>query len=171
MADVVIYKVISAKSILQIFKYLNVYYLFFPNKAAEYFNWGCFNIAVSLLTTTIIVSVFIGILALFASAYISIRKYFTGKMNIVENAIELILTYIMRLMVKTNNFGKEVYKILISQGIIWILLLLAYIAANVEPSYGVIYDAKKSYMLGYYEKAEGLSYGNGINRIFIMKYN
>ena len=80
-------------------------------------------------------------------------------MNIVENAIELILTYIMRLMVKTNNFGKEVYKILISQGIIWILLLLAYIAANVEPSYGVIYDAKKSYMLGYYEKAEGLSYG------------
>ena len=62
-------------------------------------------------------------------------------------------------MVKTNNFGKEVYKILISQGIIWILLLLAYIAANVEPSYGVIYDAKKSYMLGYYEKAEGLSYG------------
>ena len=63
MADVVIYKVISAKSILQIFKYLNVYYLFFPNKAAEYFNWGCFNIAVSLLTTTIIVSVFIGILA------------------------------------------------------------------------------------------------------------
>ena len=147
VADVVIYKVISAKSILQIFKYLNVYYLFFPNKAAEYFNWGCFNIAVSLLTTTIIVSVFIGILALFASAYISIRKYFTGKMNIVENAIELILTYIMRLMVKTNNFGKEVYKILISQGIIWILLLLAYIAANVEPSYGVIYDAKKSYML------------------------
>lgn len=84
VADVVIYKVISAKSILQIFKYLNVYYLFFPNKAAEYFNWGCFNIAVSLLTTTIIVSVFIGILALFASAYISIRKYFTGKMNIVE---------------------------------------------------------------------------------------
>ena len=90
VADVVIYKVISAKSILQIFKYLNVYYLFFPNKAAEYFNWGCFNIAVSLLTTTIIVSVFIGILALFASAYISIRKYFTGKMNIVENAIELL---------------------------------------------------------------------------------
>ena len=170
VADVVIYKVISAKSILQIFKYLNVYYLFFPNKAAEYFNWGCFNIAVSLLTTTIIVSVFIGILALFASAYISIRKYFTGKMNIVENAIELILTYIMRLMVKTNNFGKEVYKILISQGIIWILLLLAYIAANVEPSYGVIYDAKKSYMLGYYEKAEGLSYGTELIDIY-NEYN
>ena len=170
VADVVIYKVISAKSILQIFKYLNVYYLFFTNKAAEYFNWGCFNIAVSLLTTTIIVSVFIGILALFASAYISIRKYFTGKMNIVENAIELILTYIMRLMVKTNNFGKEVYKILISQGIIWILLLLAYIAANVEPSYGVIYDAKKSYMLGYYEKAEGLSYGTELIDIY-NEYN
>ena len=170
VADVVIYKVISAKSILHIFKYLNVYYLFFPNKAAEYFNWGCFNIAVSLLTTTITVSVFIGILALFASAYISIRKYFTGKMNIVENAIELILTYIMRLMVKTNNFGKEVYKILISQGIIWILLLLAYIAANVEPSYGVIYDAKKSYMLGYYEKAEGLSYGTELIDIY-NEYN
>lgn len=170
VADVVIYKVISAKSILHIFKYLNVYYLFFLNKAAEYFNWGCFNIAVSLLTTTIIVSVFIGILALFASAYISIRKYFTGKMNIVENAIELILTYIMRLMVKTNNFGKEVYKILISQGIIWILLLLAYIAANVEPSYGVIYDAKKSYMLGYYEKAEGLSYGTELIDIY-NEYN
>lgn len=30
VADVVIYKVISAKSILHIFKYLNVYYLFFP---------------------------------------------------------------------------------------------------------------------------------------------
>lgn len=32
VADVVIYKVISAKSILQIFKYLNVYYLFFRIK-------------------------------------------------------------------------------------------------------------------------------------------
>lgn len=170
VADIAVYKLISIKSAIRILKHLNVYYLFFPNKAIEYFNWGYFGIIASLLTTTIILSIFIGCLALIISAYISIKKHFTGKMNVIEIVVNSAQTFVMRLLVKSSNFLKEIYKILISQGIIWVLLVLIFVAGNVTTSHGVIYDAKKSYMLEYYERAEGLSYGPELIEIY-NEYN
>lgn len=166
MADILLYMIMSGKSVFRIFKYVNIYYMFFPCKALGYYNWGFYGMIISLRATTILVSVIIGIMALGLSAYISINKYFTAKKNWIENVTDFIHMGAVRLMENAGNSWKEVYKILISQGMILILLLLMYLCANVTPGHGVVYDARKSYMLGYYEKAEGLKYGLELENIY-----
>lgn len=165
-ADVLLYMLLSAKSILRGVKYLNIYYFFFPHKAFEYYNWGYSDKVVSLCSTLIILSILVGLMALAFSAYISMNKYFTGENNAIENAVEYIGTYIRKLLSRVSISWMETYKILVSQGIIAILLILVYIVSGISTSHGVIYDANKSYMLGYFEKAEGLSYGTQLCDIY-----
>ncbi|MGN0318632.1 MAG: hypothetical protein ACI4E1_11950 [Lachnospira sp.] len=164
--DVIIYNMVSAKSIFKAIKYINLYYLIFPNEAIEYYNWGFSDVIFSLLSTTVCLSAVLGVILLSVSAYKSIKKYFNNKENLIEHIMQSVLSLIMRLLENTNNMGKEIYKILVSQRVIFVLLILLYIGAGIQPGVGVIYDAKKSYMAGYFEKAEGLSYGPELISIY-----
>lgn len=158
-ADMFFYKIISAKSIFKAVKFLNVYYLIFPNEGIEYYNWGYSWGIFSQFTVMVSMSLAVAASVLAISAYISINRYFNNKENIIELMAQKALEHIMHLLEHIGNFGREVYKILLSQRIIIVLMILLYISSDIQPGVGVIYDAKKSYMAGYYEKAEGLGYG------------
>lgn len=166
LADILLYKLIPAKSVFKLVKYVNLYYLLFQKDAINYYNWGYGDAVITILYTTIVISLAVGIISLFINANICIREYFENKENIIERLMKNVSLYLMSIMEKTGNCAKEIYKILFSQRILLVLILLVYVAINIEPRVGVIYDAKKSYLLGYYEEAQGLSYGPELLSIY-----
>lgn len=155
----VVYQSISSKSILKCLKYINIYYMLFPNKAMEYYNWGYSDNIISLSMTMFILAICAGALSLIICAYVNINKYFTGNKNIIETIIEYIMSLIIRLVEGFGNFCKEFYKILISQSVLLLLIVLIYIVCNITMGHGVIYGDTKGYMLNFCEDAKGLSYG------------
>ncbi len=164
--DIVLYKFISVKSALRALRFINIYYLFFPNKSLGYYNWG-YSWGITTVAVTIVAfTLLIGTLALIINVYRTINQYFNGRENVIEVLLKKIFVLFMRLIEKTPNMIKEIYKVLISQRIGMVLLVLIYIALTIQPRVGVIYDAKKSYLSGYYKTAEGLSYGSKLESIY-----
>lgn len=164
--DIVLYKIISVKSVLRALRFINIYYLFFPNKSLGYYNWGYSWGITTVVVTTVAFALLIGVVSLIINAYRTINQYFNGYENAIEVFLKKISVLFMRLIEKTPNMIKEIYKILISQRIGIVLFVLIYIALTIQPRVGVIYDAKKSYLSEYYKKAGGLSYGSKLESIY-----
>lgn len=164
--DILLYKFISVKSALRALRFVNIYYLFFSNKSLGYYNWGYSWGITTVAATTVMFALSIGIAALIINACLTVNQYFNGRENAIEIILKKVSVLFMRLMEKAPNIIKEIYKILVSQRIGIVLLLLIYIALSIQPRVGVIYDAKKSYLSGYYEAAGGLSYGSELELIY-----
>lgn len=165
-ADLLLYMWISPKSVVRALRFINVYYLLFPGKALEYYNWGYSFGITSLTESTTVLALGLGIGLLFYSLHLSIHTYFTGKANPIEIAAGRMMEMFLRLLRHVPGLCKEIYKILISQKAIIVLLPLFYICYNIQTGSGVLYDPVKSSMFKYYERANGLSYGDELEAIY-----
>lgn len=160
------YRLISVKTALKVLKFINIYYLLFPNKALEYYNWGYAWGITDVFHTTLILACIVGILALGINGFYTINKYFNGKKNTIERLLDRVFLRVMRIFENAPNYIKEIYKILISQKMAIIIIILLYISFQIQPGVGVLYDAEKSYMSGYYEKANGLQYNADLESLY-----
>lgn len=167
--DIMLYALVSSKNILRVVRFINIYYLFFPNKSLAYYNWGySFGIA-SLTETTVLFIVVFGIVLFIANYNTNINMYFIGKENILEKAINELMQKIIAVLGKLPNFYKELYKVLVSQKAGIIILLLLYIVSRIQVGSGVIYSADTGYLSKYYDEAEGLEYSSELEKIY-QKY-
>ena len=168
--EYLLYLFIPAKSMFRGFRYINIYYLLFPNKTFEYYNWGYSGNIFSLRASTAGFAIVFGIVLFMINMYMNSKTYYTGKQNIIETAISVIMEAFMRLLGRMPVSCKEIYKILISQKVMIILMLLIYAAGNIQAGIGTFYDASKSYLSGYYEKADGLHYSKELTDIYNQYY-
>lgn len=164
--DYLIYLLISSKSALRGLHFINIYYLLYPNKAVLYYNWGYFFGITSLLSSTVIFAAVLSTVLGLLNYNINVRSYYNGKENIVERCIHRISDEFMRVLGRLPIVFIEIYKVLVSQKIGIVLLFLIYVITRLEVGSGVIYDAAGSYLSGYYEKADGLSYGAELESIY-----
>lgn len=164
--DYLIYLLVSSKSILRGLHFVNIYYLLYPNKAVSYYNWGYSFGITSLLNSTVIFAAVLSTVLGLLNYNTNVRSYYDGKENIVERCIHRIIEGFMHLLGKLPVVFTEIYKVLVSQKIGIVLLLLIYVITRIEVGSGVIYDATSSYLSGYYEKADGLSYGAELESIY-----
>ena len=112
-------------------RYINIYYLLFPNKTFEYYNWGYSGNIFSLRASTAGFAIVLGIVLFMINMYMNSKTYYTGKQNIIETAISVIMEAFMRLLGRMPVSCKEIYKILISQKVM-IILMLIYAILNVK---------------------------------------
>jgi hypothetical protein len=164
--DYLVYLLVSSKSILRGLHFINIYYLLYPNKAVSYYNWGYSFGITSLLNSTVIFAAVLSTVLSLLNYNTNVRSYYDGKENIVERCIHRIIEGFMHLLGKLPVVFTEIYKVLISQKIGIVLLLLIYVITKIEVGSGVIYDATGSYLSGYYEKADGLSYGAELENVY-----
>lgn len=164
--EILIHTIIPSKSFLRGIHFINLYYMIFPNQALAYYNWGYSIGITSLIESTVVTVIVLGITFMAGNYYNNSNAYYSGK----ENALEKIITYIMQcmnsLLERFPNIIKEMHKILISQKIIIILAILLYVAANVKAGSAIIYTPEMSYMSKYYDEAYGLRYGDELERIY-----
>lgn len=164
--DYLIYLLISSKSVLRGLHFVNIYYLLNPNKAVSYYNWGYSFGITSLLNSTVVFAAVLSMVLGLLNYNTYVRSYYNGKENIVERCIHRIIENFMLLLGKLPVVFTEIYKVLVSQKIGIVLLFLIYVITRIEVGSGVIYDAASSYLSGYYEKADGLSYGAELESIY-----
>lgn len=164
--DYLIYLLVSSKSVLRGFHFINMYYLLYPNKAVSYHNWGYSFGITSQLSSTVIFAIVLSMTSGVLNYHASVRSCHDGNENMVERCIHRIIDIGMRLLEKLPMMFTEIYKVLISQRIGIVLLLLIYLTTRMEVGSGVIYDATSSYLAEYYEKAQGLSYGAELENIY-----
>lgn len=168
--DYLIYLLISSKSVLRGLHFVNIYYLLNPNKAVSYYNWGYSFGITSLLNSTVVFAAVLSMVLGLLNYNTYVRSYYNGKENIVERCIHRIIENFMLLLGKLPVVFTEIYKVLVSQKIGIVLLFLIYVITRIEVGSGVIYDAASSYLSGYYEKADGLSYGAELESIYEEYY-
>ncbi|MBE5964759.1 MAG: hypothetical protein E7252_07465 [Lachnospira sp.] len=164
--NVIIHMAVSKKTVFRALKYINMYYLMYPNKAIEYYNWGYDFGIMELFESSIIMSVVLGVLSFLINFYINARRYFTGKSNIFERIVNRIMDMISQAIEVMPTTIKEIYKILISQRAVVILAILIYIVSKVNVGGGNIYLADTIYVSEYYDAAKGLSYSNELEEVY-----
>lgn len=154
--DILAYMLIPYKSVLRPFRFVNLYYLLFPNKAMTYYNWGYSFVITSLAETTMVLALVLGVSVFLANLYISVRKYYSGKENVIELTISRMMESLMQVLGNMPDFVKEIYKILVSQRAGILLLLLLYIVIRIPAGTEVYYEAFRSYLSQFYREAEGM---------------
>lgn len=164
-ADMIVYTVVPAKSVIRVLKYVNLYYFLYPNKALRYYNWGYDFGLWEVLESTILLAAAVGVFTFAVALYSNAAHYFTGKSNFIERGINYIMDKIGNLFGKMPMLIKECYKILISQKVIVILAVLIYIVANVNAGNRIMYPAEIVYLSGYYSEAHGVSDSIELNKI------
>ncbi len=165
-ADVLMYMLISPKTVLRAAHFLNVYYLLFPNKALVYYNWGYSFGIISLTESTLVLAAVSGIGVLLTNAFINVNGYYSGKENILEKGINRIMEAFVWTLGKLPGIFTEIYKVVISQKAGIVLLMLLYVAGRIQIGSGVLYSPNMSYLAGYYEDAAGLSYGAELESVY-----
>lgn len=155
-ADILAYMLIPYKSVLRPLRFVNLYYLLFPNKALSYYNWGYSFFITSLAETMLVLALVLGAGVFLANLHMSVNRYYSGKENAIESAVDHMMEALMRLLGRTPDFVKEMYKILVSQRAGILLLLLLYLAVRMPAGMEVYYDGVRSYLSQFYREAEGL---------------
>lgn len=164
--DYLAYLYVPSKSIFRGLHFINIYYLIYPNKSVSYYNWGYSFGITSLLNSTVVFAAVLSTVLGLLNYNTNVKSYFDGKENRLERWIRRTGEGCMRLLGKLPVVFTEIYKVLVSQKIGIVLLLLIYVITRIEVGSGVIYDAAGSYLSGYYERADGLSYGAELESIY-----
>lgn len=162
--DIMIYYLINSKSILRFLHFINVYYILFPHYAIEYDNWGYGTLVgkgLNIFTGFLMIVAFV----LSGITVLSNKLEYTHSNNFIEKTADFIHEKNMKLLTKMPNNFKELYKILISQKNIIALVVLFIIVLNINIGTRHIYSIEESYMLSYYQNAEGLMYGDRLNDV------
>lgn len=164
--DVLIYHLVSVKTVVRFLHYINVYYLIYPAEAFNYGNWGysfgIMRICEGMIYTAIVLALITGLLGF----CVNIRHYYSGTANWVERIVSKVLNGFTRVINGLPMGLKEGYKILISQRTIIILLLLGVVTAKMNIGVGTFYNLHESTMQNYYKQAEGMSYGDELQGIY-----
>lgn len=163
---VIVHLLISTKSPVRFAHYLNLYYWFYPHKLIVYHNWGYSFGVTSLTASALVFTLVSGAVFLLINFFINTKKYFTGRANAVERTLELVMSGLMRILVHAPQFLKEIYKILISQKVIFVLAVLMYFVIKTDVGGGIMYSAEMSYLAGYYDSAKGVSYSRQLEEIY-----
>ena len=164
--DILAYMLIPYKSVLRPFRFVNLYFLLFPNKALIYYNWGYSFVITSLAETTLVLALALGVSVFLAGCHMSVSRYYSGKENVIESAVNHMMETLMRILGKAPDFVKEIYKILVSQRAGILLLLLLYIVIRIPVGPEVYYDATRSYLSQFYREAEGMGDSAGLETVY-----
>lgn len=166
VAFMLIHLIVSTKSPIRFAHYLNLYYWFYPHKLVVYHNWGYSFGVTSLMVSTLIFTLVLSVVFLSVNLVINVKKYFTGRANVIERLIERIMSQFMKALVHAPQFLKEIYKVLISQKVIFVLAVLMYFVVKIDVGSGVMYSADMSYLAGYYDRASGMEYSEQLEEIY-----
>lgn len=165
-ADIILFFAVSSKSLFRWIHYVNIYYLFFPNSALKYGNWGYgFGIA-GIAETVLILAIVLGIVFFGFNLYANATHYFSGKNNIIERMVFRVMDLLAAAMAGAPQIIKEMYKIIISQRVGIILIILLYVVINMDFGGRVMYNGEMVYVSDYYAEAEGLSYSEELENIY-----
>lgn len=164
--DILIFRVIDIKMILRFLHCINFYYFIYPHEAIQYNNWGYSFGVVSVLEGMVAVAVILALFAVVCMVFVKKLGYYSGRGNFVERIIEKISESNMQVVAKLPLWFKEAYKILISQRCLAILLVLLVISGNMNIGMRHIYSFNESILLGFYKDAEGLPYGEELEKIY-----
>lgn len=139
--EFILFKVISVKSIFVLFKYINIFQLLNSNmNLSMYKNWGYGDWITDLKTSTLILSIVITIMGIVTCVIVGEQKKPNSKKNILDMMIGMIGEYIDRILYKMPLLIKELYKILISQKGILVIIIGVIIIQNNHIHRGVILD-------------------------------
>ncbi len=163
---VLLHILIPSKSFVRLFYYVNLYYLFFPMKTLAYHNWGYFGMIVNLPASTRILSAVIIALFMYLNGYKYVKQYYTGRSNRLELFIIRCGEKVMSISAGVPAFFKELYKLLVSQKVAVIFIILIYMVGRLNVGPEVLYEIFTSYMSGYYEAAKGLQYGDELEKVY-----
>ncbi len=163
---VIIYMLISTKSPIRFAHYLNIYYWFYPHKLVVYHNWGYSFGVTSLMTSMLVFTSVLCAVLLLSNFIINIKKYFAGRSNVAERFIEANMFRFMRILVHAPQFLKEIYKIFISQKVIFALVVLMYFVVKIDVGNGIGYSMEMGYLAKYYDKAAGMRYSPELEEIY-----
>ena len=164
--SVLLHILIPPKSFVRLFYYVNLYYLFFPMKALAYHNWGYFGMIVNLPVSAGILSAVIITVFMYLNGYRYVKQYYTGRSNLLELFIIRCGEKLMSISAGVPAFFKELYKLLVSQKVAVIFIILIYMVGRLNVGPEVLYEIFTSYMSGYYKAAEGLQYGDELEKVY-----
>lgn len=141
------YTILSEQSNLVLLKYVNAFYLIDITEAfTSYWNLNIFGWLVNKFEFTIAIVIigFIGFLA--GSIYVNHRVKPFKQMSVLEQIFTNIANRVRRITEKFHVFGLELYKVLVLQKGIIILLAFVYLGVTSGSVKTVTYSVEESYL-------------------------
>ena len=129
-------------------------------KFANYQNWGYSWWIADVCETSLVIALVTAAVMGGLCFYRNVARHITSKLNAIEKVFLWIEGRLMRLVENAPYMIKELYKLLFSQRVIFPLVILMLLANNVDIGNKVSYNTEMSYYKTFFEKANGLKYGD-----------
>jgi hypothetical protein len=155
LVEFIIYKNVEPNSALCIFKYINLMNILLPGGSyLIYENWGYNGFITDISESTFIMTGFIAVLCFFTVVLINCFMYSDRKKGALDKLYEKLVRAWQNILSKSSSLIMELYKTLITQRGIVILLLAVYLLINCNIGRGVIYK-DDFYIIHFYEQFSG----------------
>jgi len=164
------YALIPANSLLCIFKYLNLFQIINPTSSlTEYMNWGYESFIVDTFTSTLIFVAVLAPVTIIATVLVNGRKHPIEQVGFLEKIFQYVSVQIAKGVERLPAFLKELYKVLIIQKGILVILVAVWLVLDNQISRGVMYNDKMTEMSKFYQEANGLTPGDKVESIIAPK--
>lgn len=148
--EYVLYLYVPASSRFNFLKYVNLIFLFLPGKSVMYENWGNDVYVTDVYNSATILALIIIVIGLVTNIILYVYKYEHKESKLysmLQRRLQIILT-------RMNSFGLELYKVLILQLGIIIILAFFMLLDNAKISRGIDTTQMNYYVEKFYESYE-----------------
>jgi len=164
--EYILYAIVPTNSALCFFKFVNLFQLISPQYSfTQYLNWGYGKFISDTFTSTLIVTGALIPISVILNIFVNGLKRPIEQVGLIEQVLTGIGGQISKGFEKFPTFMKEIYKILIIQKGIIIIVAAIWLILDNPIARGVMYDDVKTEMSNFYMMVEGTIPGDQANSI------
>lgn len=164
--EYLLYRQISSKSVLRFLKYINIAaFVDAGGVLSTYGNWGNSIWIISVVRTQAITAAVLTVVLFLLGFYQIVWRHPASKRSLAERLFLRFHAIVMLLLEKAPVTVKELYKMLISQKVMAALIILFWLAADIDAGNPVLYSTQMSYYKTFFDRAQGLTYGDELEDI------